>query len=142
MKFYVKLNDHKVKMACLIVSKHFKDEEFLLMVEKVDKFNDYDGNGKDVAKVIRNFCGCQEIDVEPYKTVNPWSSVVGYAKDKKIFINTRKLHLPLGDRVENIYHEFLHLCGFSHSGNRPDFETVPYKVSNMFFKYCLDKGII
>lgn len=53
--------------------------------------------------------------VVPYKTKNPFSSVLGHADGNTIFENVRKLDaLTLAQRVGHIGHETTHLFGYSH----------------------------
>lgn len=139
MKIINSVNDKTVKQACEIVEKYYYDVGFFDSI-KNEKFND--------VKAINSITGVEVyvmslrpnavVYVKPYKTFSPWSRVIGYAKGDTIFVNTRKLDLPLKDRVENIRHEIFHREGFSHNGNRVtahNLQTVPYKGASLFVKY-------
>jgi hypothetical protein len=53
--------------------------------------------------------------IVPYKTRNPFSSVLGYAEGNRVYENTRKLKsLTLAQRVGHLIHEILHLFGYRH----------------------------
>lgn len=53
--------------------------------------------------------------IVPYKTKNPFSSVIGHAEGNTIFENVRKMDsLTLAQRVGHIGHETTHLFGYSH----------------------------
>jgi hypothetical protein len=141
MKISMHFNHPTTREACRIVMMHYQDKDFLDLISQAE-FNHTMHDSFTVANRLRNLMFGLEIDVKLYKTLNPWSKVIGYADGETIYVNERKLDLPLLDRIENIYHEATHLCGFSHLGNTPNkynLETVPYKAANIFAKYC--KGI-
>jgi hypothetical protein len=122
------------------VSAHFKDEAYKDFVAGV-KFNYTNNNGLDIFWNTFNFE--KIVYVKSYTSLSPWSKVIGYATDNTIYINTRKLGLPLKDRIENIRHEIFHLQGYSHKGNRVNeynLKTVPYLGANLFLKYLESIG--
>jgi hypothetical protein len=141
MKISMHFNHPVTREACRLVMMHYQDKAFLELITQ-EKFNHTLSDSFTVSQRLKSLMFGLEIEVELYKTINPWSNVIGYAEGSTIYVNSRKLNLPLWDRVENIYHEATHLCGFSHKGNSPDkynLQTVPYKASNIFAKYL--KGI-
>jgi hypothetical protein len=141
MKITSEINDPTILKAAGLVMRHYRDAAFLEKVGRVEKFNH---TADSAARVAIKIMGAEnEIIIRPYTTFNPWSRVIGHARDNIIFVNTRKLDLPLLDRVENFYHEWLHTIGYSHKGNRVNsynLGTVPYKVAKMFrehVQWCL-----
>lgn len=146
MKIINSVNDKTVEQACAIVENHYHDVPFYNSI-KDEKFNG--------VKLVNLISGTEVyweklelsavVYVKPYKTWSPWSRVIGYAKGDTIFVNTRKLDLPLKDRVENIRHEIFHREGFSHNGNRVtahNLQTVPYKGASLFVKYLERIGVL
>ena len=134
------INHPTLQQSALLFMRHYRDSEFLDLIRNVSKFNHTEDTGEMVAKKIEE--AVLVIKVVPYKTWSPWSKVVGYAEGNTIFVNTRKINLPLADRVENYFHEATHLIGFSHRGNRPDaynLRSVPYLTAAMFSKYVMSK---
>ncbi|MBA3756638.1 MAG: hypothetical protein H0X02_10580 [Nitrosomonas sp.] len=139
MNFRIEIDDPVIYEAARIVAEHYKDYKFLERVRTIPHFNHTSHSGVTVSKVIDN--AQVFVIIRPYKTWNPWSSAIGYASGKVIYVNTRKLNLPLMDRVENFLHEPLHLLGYSHKGNYVtpfNLETVPYKVAAVFRQYIED----
>jgi predicted metallopeptidase len=141
MNIKLEINDETIRKAASLVMEHYKDEEFLVNVRATGSFNHTKDRGNSIAdKIIDSNL---EITIKPYKTFSPWSKVIGYAKGNVIYVNTRKFDLPLKDRVENIFHEFLHTLRYSHKGNRVtayNLRSVPYAVSSMFVKYLESIG--
>lgn len=55
------------------------------------------------------------VDIVPYKTKWPLSSVLGYAEGNRVYENTRKVNaLELHERVGHLGHEIVHLFGYHH----------------------------
>ena len=146
MKIINSVNDNTVQQACAIVEKYYHSIDFYDSI-KDEKFNGI--------KTINSITGASVywdkllfisvVYVKPYKTWSPWSRVIGYAKGNTIFVNTRKLDLPLKDRVENARHEIFHREGFSHNGNRVtahNLQTVPFKGASLFVKYLERIGVL
>lgn len=136
------MNDKTILEAVRLVTMHFKDSEYFKTLRGVI-FN----HTKDDALFIEeNTMALDKIVyVKPYKTFSTWSKVIGYAQGNTIYVNTRKLDLPLKDRIENIRHEIFHLQGYSHKGNRVteyNLKTVPYLGANLFVKYLESIGKI
>jgi predicted metallopeptidase len=142
MKILLQMEDVVIEEAARLVAFHYGDYKFLEKLRTMGRFNHTNHTGHDVAKALQN--NRLEIIIRPYKTFSPWSKVIGYAKGNVIFVNTRKLDLPLRDRVENLMHEALHLLGYQHNGNRVtpyNLGTVPYKVAAMFADYVMEKRV-
>jgi hypothetical protein len=140
MKIINEVNHETVREACRIVGASFKHNDFLNSLLDIN-FNFTHESGYEVAKNTEVFEGI--VYVKPYTTFSPWSKVIGYAQGNTIFVNTRKLDLPLKDRVENIRHEIFHLQGYSHKGNRVNaynLQTVPFKAAAIFVKYLESIG--
>ena len=143
MKFEIFINDRVIHKAANIVETHYKDQAFLNILCGIEKFNFTYHSGVHVAANIA--ASELKIQIKPYKTWNPYSNVIGYASKDMIFVNTRKLNLPLKDRVENFFHEPMHLLGYSHKGNSVNafnLGTVPYKTASMFVKYLESIGVL
>jgi hypothetical protein len=139
------VNDETVRKAILIVLKNFTEEEFLNSLVGVRFNHTTDTGGDVVVSTLRFKQTVPLITIKPYKTFLSWSKVIGYADSKKliIYINTRKLDLPLKDRVMNIRHEIFHLQGYHHRGNRADaynLMTVPYLGAALFVKWLENNG--
>lgn len=136
MNFEIEIDDKTIYEAARLVVNHSVDRKFLEKVSAIKNFNHTNDNGIDVALKLRVFN--PTIIIRPYTTANPWSKVIGYAQGNVIFVNTRKLDLPLNNRVENFMHEALHVMGYSHSGNSVttyNLGTVPYKIAALFREY-------
>lgn len=135
MKIYNTTNDENIEKARLIVMMHYKDDEFLNRVIRIIKFNHTHVLGVFVAHDIQSFDG--DIYLRHYKPFNPLTKAIAYAEGNKIFFNSRK-NMPWIERVETIFHESLHLMGYSHKGNYVNaynLNTVPYKVAAIFKEY-------
>jgi len=140
MKIDNQVSDPTVQQACKLVEKHYKDRSFLKLVKGVSQYNHTRDTAAMVADKIKD--SQLQIFVKSYTSKNPWSLAIGYAKGNEIFLNTRKMDLPLGERAGNIMHEAMHLLGYTHRGNRPNTYnkgTVPYKVGNLFGEYVAKK---
>ena len=138
MRIFCEVNDENVRKAASILMKHYKDEDFLNRVREEDFFNHSQHSPVTVASVLEKFPKNITVIIKPYKTLNPFSNVIGYAENNIIYVNTRKLGLNWLDRVENLYHEMTHICGYSHKGNRVtgyNLKTVPYLVANIFKRH-------
>jgi hypothetical protein len=138
MKIYCEVNDENVRRAASLVMKHYADSQFIERIKNVEKFNHTPFSSHEVSKMLPKLMSVSSTIIKPYKTLNPFSSVIGHAADGIIYVNTRKLGLPLYDRVGNIFHETTHLVGFSHKGNRPDaynLRSVPYLSAAIFARY-------
>jgi hypothetical protein len=134
------INHPTLQQSALLFMRHYRDSEFLDLVKNVSKFNHTQDSGEVVAKKIEQ--AALTIKVVPYKTWSPWSKVVAYAEGNTIFVNTRKINLPLADRVENLMHESLHVLNYSHQGNYVtayNLKTAPFLVGAMFSKYVMSK---
>lgn len=137
MIYDVKIPDLSVRMAAHYVYLHHQDPEFLKRIRSVKEFTHTKLHPIEVSKAIELNIIKLKIPIVGYKTVNPWSKAIGYAKNGTIFINERKSFGVL-DRAETILHETLHLIGFSHNGNRVtnyNLQSVPYLASNIFVNY-------
>ena len=144
MKILCEVNDPIVRKACHIVETHYHDAEFGELLKSVS-FNHTALTGGTAFLQYKIQLDGVVVKVVPYQTFNPWSNVIGYAQDETIFVNTRKLSLPLIDRVENIFHESTHIAGFSHKGNRVteyNLKTFPYLAASIFTKFLKSKGIL
>jgi hypothetical protein len=140
MKIINEVNNETVRQACRLVQDNFFSDGFLISLED-KKFNYTDDDFFDITKNTKSFN--KTVYVKPYTSLSPWSKVIGYATDNTIYINTRKLNLPLKDRIENIRHEIFHLQGYSHKGNRVtefNLKTVPFKGASLFVKYLESVG--
>jgi hypothetical protein len=143
MRFEIFINDPVIHKAANLVESHYRDEAFLKLLCGVDSFNYTNDHGIDVAVKISG--SNLKMQIKSYKTWSIFSKVIGYASKDTIFVNTRKLNLPLKDRVENFFHEPMHLLGYSHKGNSVNafnLGTVPYKTASMFVKYLESTGVL
>jgi len=138
MKIINKTGNATIEKAAMIVMKHCQDDEFLKRIREHAKFNFTTLDPKFVAHELYLQSNNTTIFIETYKTFSPFSKVIGYAEDNVIYANSRKFDLDLYDRVQNIYHEYTHLAGFSHKGNKVNafnLGTVPYAVGRIFAEY-------
>jgi len=139
MKIKVEMADETIYKATKLVIKHCQDREFLRRIESQEQnFNHTLLNPKQVMEQLFNSSNMAVMAIRPYKSINPFSKAIGYAEDNIIYVNTRRLDLPLYDRIQNIYHEFCHVSGFTHKGNfatKYNMDTVPYKASKIFADY-------
>jgi hypothetical protein len=138
MKIYCEINDENVRRAASLVMKHYRDEDFLARIRSIPKFNFTEDSPKSVSEKLPQLMDVLEIKIVPYKSINPFSKAIGYAQGKTIFLNTRKNNMTVLDRVETIYHEATHLCGYAHDGNRVtlfNLLTVPYLSASLFARF-------
>lgn len=145
MKFNLLLNDSNIRVACALVSYHYRDTEFLQTIGEQDKFNHTTRTPKEVALQITEFKDL-EVTIKSYKPMWRWSKAIAYAdyKTSTIYFNAYK-DMSVVDRVETIFHESLHLIGFSHNGNYVtayNLLSVPYKCSSLFVKYLKSIGSV
>lgn len=141
MKFNIQINNETIRQAAALVMSHYKDDDFITSIECHGSFNHTTDRGYTVADKIR-LCNI-EMNVVAYTTRLPWSKVIGHAKGNTIYCNTRKFNLPLKDRVQNFFHEPMHLLGYHHKGNKVNafnLQTVPYKSASIFVKYLESIG--
>lgn len=142
MKFNIFMTDERIHQAAALVEKHYKDNDFLNRIRGVKSFNFTTDTGEVVASKILS--SDLTMNIRPYKTKWPWSKAIGYAAGNTIYVNTRKLDLPLADRVNNFFHEPLHLIGYSHNSNNKasgdSLESVPYKCGKIFSEYVMSLG--
>lgn len=135
----VHLDDTVIRAAATLMTRHCTDKAFLAKVSEVKKFNHTNLSSREVADTLFNAAYSIDIEVRGYRTFNPWSKVIGYAEGKTIYVNLRKLQdLDIYERANNFYHEFCHLAGFSHDGNRVtpyNLGSVPYKAGQIFEDY-------
>jgi hypothetical protein len=149
MKFINEVNDETIRKAIVVLLKDFSDFDFLNSLVDV-RFNHTNDSGRGVARNTIDWEDTEPtIYIKPYKTVYPWSKVIGHAErigDTAIYIiyvNTRKLDLPLKDRVMNFRHEIFHFQGYKHDGNKANaynLKTVPYLGSALFVKFLESVG--
>jgi hypothetical protein len=96
------------------------------------------GSGPDVIESL--LADKEPVPVFTYKSLNPWTSALGYSDGKAIYLNIRKLGaMSHNDLVGLLLHELAHYKGFSHGNN---FKTedkvlysVPYWLSSNVEKY-------
>jgi hypothetical protein len=142
MKFNIKMDDKVIHEAAALVEKHYIDSGFLRRIGEIQKFSYTVKKGFDVVSSLQ--ASSVVMTIAPYKTKWPWSKVIGYASGNTIYVNTRKLDLPLKDRVQNLFHEPCHLLGYRHSRDNKvsklNDESVPYKVAAIFVKYLESIG--
>jgi hypothetical protein len=141
MKITIEMQGETIRKAASLLMEHYKDPEFLFNLGVVQTFNHTNDSGYALGKNIYN--SDLAITIKPYSTFSPWSNVIGYAHGNTIFVNVRKIDLPLKDRIQNLFHESMHLIGYSHKGNRVNaynLQTVPYKAALMFIRYLESIG--
>ena len=145
MKIKNLVNDPKVVEACRLMLNYSLDERFLAKVCNSSPFTYTHYDPVNVARVMKENFPTLEIQVKAYRTWNPFSRVIGYAKGNVIYINTRKINLPIRDRVENIMHESLHLIGFRHARDNKavgdSLKSVPYKVAAIFAEFIFEEDL-
>jgi len=143
MRFEIEMNDAVIHQAAALVTRHYNNGNFLNLVAQEINFNNTNDSGEVVARKLDALeLNPLTVKIKPYKA---WyfSKVIGYASGNTIYVNTRKLGLPLKDRTANFLHESLHLLGYSHKGNSVNafnLGTVPYRVSSIFVKYLESIG--
>lgn len=79
-----------------------------------------DTNREVVRKLNHFLAQDKTIEIRPYKTRWPWSSVIGYTSRGKYYINMRKIDsLDLTDYAGNVAHEICHMSplNYRHGSN-------------------------
>ena len=143
MKIIIEMQGETIRKAASLVMEHYKDPGFLVNLGAIHNFNHTNDTGYELGRKIYN--SDMTMTIKPYSTFSPWSKAIGYASGNTIFVNVRKLDLSLKDRIENLFHESMHLLGYSHKGNRVNeynLKTVPYLGANLFVKYLESIGKI
>jgi hypothetical protein len=136
--FKIYTADKEIHEACRTVQSRLFEFAFYEQLCNVQKFNHSEMSGKQVWEAM--FQTALTVEVREYKTWNPWSRVIGHAKNGVIYFNMRKKDIDQQSSVEFILHELMHLWGFKHNGNRVtsyNLKTVPYMVARMFAKYVM-----
>ena len=127
-RFYVNLINDKVKDAALVAERllHYESS----MMKELRAKNDWKYNSGSGEEVYQRFAKATAVvPVFFYKTINPWSSVLGYYDGKAIHINSRKIDkLSHADLVGLLLHEFSHAAGFTHGNNYKTQDKVLYSV--------------
>ena len=144
MKIILNLNHETIRNAASALIRHHADPEFIAMVANEPYFNHTHDSPEEVADNILKTMPNVELTIVSYRTFNPFSRVIGHAKGNTIYVNDRKIDLPYLDRVANLFHESLHLIGYSHKGNRVNaynLKTVPYRVADIFKSYVAEKTV-
>jgi hypothetical protein len=140
--FYVQTDDPKIKAAAL------RAEYFLEALKKNEiKLPEYFTHTTDrpylVAATITDTFNHDPAPVRTYRTVNPWSSVLGYTKNGIIYVNTRfSIRADISAIAGNLVHELCHVRGYSHKGNRPtayNLKSVPYVLGYACRDWVADK---
>lgn len=135
MLIKVNVNDENIRKAASIVMKHYKDKQFLELILNVTNFKYTYQSPLQVALSIEQ--AKIEVEVEYYKSFNPWSRATAHTKNNVIYINTRKF-ASVVERSGTLIHECMHVLGYEHKGNRVtsfNLQTVPYKVQMLFERY-------
>lgn len=101
------------------------DSEMMYDIRKKNDFKYGSGSGQDVYLAL--YRQRELVNVNFYKTFNPFSSVIGYSNGKELFINERKInYLTLSEVIGNLCHEYAHHAGFNHGKGR----TANYKTED------------
>jgi hypothetical protein len=133
------IDDVVIRAAANLTAKHCQDKDFIELLASVVKYNHTHLIPVDVAEWLYKKAPETDITIEGYRSLNPWSKAIGYAKGNTIYVNLRKLYdLDMYERAGNFYHEYCHLVGFKHDGNsvtKYNLETVPYKAGKIFENY-------
>jgi hypothetical protein len=80
------------------------------------------------------------IPILTFKSINPWTSSLGYFQDGVININIRKFsNMSDKEIIGLLLHEYAHYCGFTHGNNFKTEEkckfSVPYFLSENVSKW-------
>lgn len=139
MNIIVKVDDPILRASARLMEEHCRDRAFMKKIAEVKHYNHTSLSPVEIAQALYVHSYDMTIIVEGYKSVNPWSKAIGYAQDNEIYVNLRKIQdLDIYERCGNFYHEFCHLAGFKHDGNRVtpyNLGSVPYKVGQIFEDY-------
>ena len=134
------VQDPTVALACQLVSKHYKDEEFIDIVRGVRSYSFTFHSPARVAEKIANLK--LNFEVLPYATKAVISPVIGYTNYRagKIYVNTHNLDQTLCFRMGNIMHEAMHLLGYAHLTNKNwwyNRRSVPYMVGDLLGEFVV-----
>lgn len=139
MKVTVNVDDPILRASARLLEDHCQDRAFMKKIAEVKQYNHTSLSPVEVAQGLYLDAHYAQLTIEGYKSVNPWSKAIGHAEGSTIYVNLRKLkHLDIYERCGNFYHEFCHLAGFSHDGNKVtpyNLGSVPYKVGKIFEDY-------
>jgi hypothetical protein len=139
MNIIVQIENSLIRASAGMTMAHCNDKKFIDFLASVVSYNHTTLSSLEVSQKLYAHAVNIDITIEGYKSVNPWSKVIGHAKGATIYLNTRKLRdLDIYERCGNFYHEFCHLAGFEHKGNsvtKYNLETVPYKAGKIFENY-------
>jgi len=141
MKVKVNVDDPIIRASARLLEDHCQDRAFMKKIAEVKQYNHTSLSPVEVAQGLYLDAHYAEITIEGYKSFLPWSKSIGHAEGTTIFINLRKTKLDVYQRAGNLYHEFSHLAGFSHDGNKVtpyNLGSVPYKAGQIFEDYLRD----
>jgi hypothetical protein len=145
MMFINKTGSPKIDLAIKFVTEMLVEEfedrtSFINFYQNIKVKKDFTftkDEGTKVAEVLKAEANqafqTDDIEVRPYRTKWPWSSVIGYSDGENVYINMRKINsLSISDYVGNLVHEFCHHAGYGHGDNNISRNTerklksVPY----------------
>jgi hypothetical protein len=146
MLFINKTQHPKIDVAIQFVEKLllqdvFEDKMSSAFYNTINQKSDWSytkDQGAKVARVLREESQQafhhDDVEIRPYRTRLPWSSVIGYSDGENIYINMRKIDsLDVSDYVGNLVHEFCHHAGYGHGDNSPKGKqnSVPYYCGDL-----------
>lgn len=121
IKIHKDLEKTEVEQAAVLLVKFVGEDKFWELfqdhIKQLDlSHHDILEDDTDIFNHLRFMFQCDlNIEIHPYKTKYPFSTVIGYAKGNRVYENTRKLNaLSLPKRVGHLGHEIVHLFGYRH----------------------------
>jgi hypothetical protein len=136
----------RTSTAVKYVNKYFRpDHEFYQHYTRV-KFPLYmsDIHLADVIKLMSKYMDENLIEVNHWKPWNRWTKAIAMTRGVSINLNVRKMYRPVGDIVETLTHETVHIVdnsnfkySFGHGSNDPKGKryTAPYIIGELANRY-------
>lgn len=113
------------------------------LIEEVRNKKEFTFTDKTPEEVAKSLESPTKVKVKTYSYWNPFSSVIAttYANDRtSLYFNLKNNPRNKYAHVNTVFHESLHLWGYSHGDNYPKGkeDSVNYKIGSMSEKYVDD----
>jgi len=132
----------QIQQATELLKKYVREERFWAYLEQEVKgtnLSEHDllEDDPEILGHLKYMFACDlNVEVVPYRTRNPFSSVLGYSEGNRVNENSWKFDaLKLFERVGHLGHEICHLFGYHHA-YQGDKTSVAVVFGNVMEKYA------
>lgn len=121
-----------------VFSKHYASQKFHDFIP--DMANTSLAN---IVLLMKAHLEAGSIEVKHWKPFNRWTRAIAMTRGKSINLNVRKMYRPIGDIINTIVHETVHIVdgqhtySFGHGNNNPKGKqkTAPYLLGRLSEEY-------